>query len=259
MARALECAAGEPAQMQATLRFRAGVLYDQEGRDGEAVASLTTAMELFQQVGDRTGEARAVNSLGVVARGRGELDRARSYLQASLALRDEPGWGISTTLNNLGLVAMDAGDQDAARDYFLRELELDEAAGDRDGIATARSNLAAVALEAGDVETAEAYLRQSLPMFAEIADTVGIAGDLEHFAETARLRNAAERAIALFAAATRYRQMEGIPQSKIDSERQDKLIADLRSRVAAESFDAAWEGGANLSINEAVAMASESS
>ena len=103
--------------MQATLRFRAGVLYDQEGRDGEAVASLTTAMELFQQVGDRTGEARAVNSLGVVARGRGELDRARSYLQASLALRDELGWGISTTLNNLGLVAMDAGDQDAARDH----------------------------------------------------------------------------------------------------------------------------------------------
>ena len=259
MTRALECAAGEPAQVQAMLRFRAGVLYDEEGRDGEAVASLTTAMGLFRQIGDRTGEARAVNSLGVVARGRGELERARSYLQASLALRQELGWGISTTLNNLGLVAMDAGDPDAARDYFLRELELDEAAGDREGIATARSNLAALALEADDVETAEAYLRQSLPTFAEIADTVGIAGDLEHSAETARLRNAAERAITLFAAATRYRQQEGIPQQKVDRERQDGLIEDLRSRVAAESFDAAWARGADLSIGEAVAMASESS
>jgi tetratricopeptide (TPR) repeat protein len=252
MTRALECAADEPAAVRAALSFLGGVLYDEEGRDAEAQASLTKAMELFREVGDRSGEARAVNSLGVVARGRGELDQARTFFRSGLELRQDLGMPISNTLNNLGVVATDAGDLEAARDYFQRELELDEAAGDRDGVATARSNLAGVALRSGDVETAEGFLRQSLPGFVEVADTVGIAEDLERFAEAALLREDLQRAAMLYAAATQYREEEGVPQPRIDRERQDELIADIRSRLAPEEFDVSWSRGQSMTSEAAV-------
>jgi predicted ATPase len=254
MTRALECAIDQPAELRAALSFLAGVLYDGEGRVSDARASLTASLALFRETGDKGGEARALNSLGVVARGSGELEEARSLFEDGLKLRRELGMPITTALNNLGVVATDRGDLEEARDHYARALELDELADDRVGVATDRSNLAAVALRARDVAEAEAMLRQSLPGFAEAGDTVGIAEDLERWAEAALLRGELERAAVLFAAASALRQAEGIPQPAIDRRRQDGLIADLRTRLA-DPFPAAWERGEALSPEAAIAYA----
>jgi predicted ATPase/class 3 adenylate cyclase/Tfp pilus assembly protein PilF len=254
MTRALQCAADQPTALRARLSFLAGVLFDQEGRDTDAEAILSHALALFQEIGDHVGEARATNSLGVVARGRGDLEDARARFEEGLRLRERLGMSITNTLNNLGVVATDQDRLDEARALFTRAIELDWAADDRVGVATARSNLAAVALRSGDVAGAEELLRRSLSGFIEAGDTVGIAEDLERSAEAAVLREQLERAATLYGAAAALRDDESIPQPPIDRERQDGLVRDLRARLG-EPFAAAWEHGGIMSRDSAVAFA----
>jgi predicted ATPase/class 3 adenylate cyclase len=257
MARALECVKDQPLEMRAPLLFTAGVLSDLQGRDVEAEGSLVQALALYRQVGDEIGQARALNSLGVVARGRGDLDDARSRFEEGLELRGRLGMPVSHTLNNLGVAATDQGQFDEARQLFTRVLQLDEAANDRVGVATARSNLAAVALRSGDLSAAAEFLGQSLPGFVDAGDAIGIAEDIERYAEVAGAREDLDRAAMLFAAAAALRDAEGIPHAAVDRRRQATLLSDLRTRLGDRAFDNAWGRGEAMSRASAIALALE--
>lgn len=248
MARALECSTELQAELRAELSFQAGVVFDGGGRDTDAESNLRNALALFQQVGDRTGEARAANSLGVVARGRGDLQEARTRFEQGLSLRRELGMPLSNALNNVAVVATDLGDYESARRVFAQALELDLAANDIEGVATGRSNLAAVALRTGNAAGAAELLALSLPGFIEAGDLIGVAEDFERFAELAMLREEFQRAAVLFGASSALRQEEGIPQPKIDLRQTEGLVADVRARLGEAAFSAAYARGELMSV-----------
>ena len=62
-----------------------GLLHLRQGRPGEALAPLTEAIEVTRRAGDAYAEAMARHLRGVAHRGLGQLDEARSDLEAALA------------------------------------------------------------------------------------------------------------------------------------------------------------------------------
>lgn len=83
-----------------------------QGDPLEARRRYEQGLELYQQLGDRRGEARALCGLGIVTSDMGAHDEALRYLQAARAIFEtlnDPG-GLALVEHYLGFVAMKQGD-----------------------------------------------------------------------------------------------------------------------------------------------------
>ena len=63
------------------------------------------------------------------------------------------------------------------------------------------------------------------------------------------------RAATIWGAAEAIKEKMGVVQAPDHSRRTDARIAEARTRIAPEAFDAAWAEGRELSLDEAVALA----
>lgn len=68
-----------------------GFILEQTGRDQEAKLLLDKALAIFQEVGDNEGEADAHRFLGMLARNRRDIERARNHFNKALALHQTAG------------------------------------------------------------------------------------------------------------------------------------------------------------------------
>ena len=145
---------------------RLGVLLDQQADKQGAAVVLEEAIELFRQVGDRAGLARALNSLGSASRTVGSTTRARELFEEALRIRAELGDddGISVTTFNLAQLAMDDGDFATARRLFERSNQIDTALGEEWGAAIGSLGIATAAVAEGDLEVAAPRLRCRRPV-----------------------------------------------------------------------------------------------
>jgi predicted ATPase len=137
---------------------------------GEALAERGAA--LSREVGDGVGVAAALNVLALVARDRGELDRAGALHEQSLDLwrREGHRWGEALALQNLGYVAHRHGDYEGAQRLCGASLAIFRELGDRWGIATALYIVGRVAVRLGDDARAEVLNEEALTMFRELGD-----------------------------------------------------------------------------------------
>jgi CHAT domain-containing protein len=93
-------------------------------------------LAIFEEIGDRSGQANALGNLGNVASSQGRYGEASDYYQRSLAIFEEIGdrSGQANALGNLGTVASSQGRYGEASDYYQRSMDLFEeiraAAGD---------------------------------------------------------------------------------------------------------------------------------
>jgi tetratricopeptide (TPR) repeat protein len=91
------------------------------------------ALALFQEAGDRRGEAQSLYSLGSAARHQADYSTAHDYFQYALALSQELGdrRGEAQGVRSLGALATLKGDYAAALLYFEQALETYRELGDR--------------------------------------------------------------------------------------------------------------------------------
>ena len=190
-------------------------------RDPEAFAHLERALAVRQEFGDTLGEAQTAIGLGEHFRVHGAGEDALQYLRRAATLLEPTGATSlrSVALNNLGEVYRGLGELDAAAECYLRALEigreigghaeghalhnlgrvymrqhrLDEAvarleeavsrhraSGDRGGEAWSLMSLGTAQVETGSWTEAGASLTEALRIFKQI-------GDQEQAAETAAL------------------------------------------------------------------------
>jgi tetratricopeptide (TPR) repeat protein len=159
----------------------------------------------------------AVNDLGLVLREMGEYDRAQELLEEGHALFLELGdrWGIGFSLANLGIVAWNRGEYDRAAALFSESLALRKVLGDRRGISTALTGLGVVSAARGQPE----------------------------------------HSAVLYAAAEALRAALGIPPPPFIREEYDRQVAAVRAALDPAAFDAAWQRGAAMSMEDAIAFA----
>jgi len=145
------------------------------GHYSDAVAIYTHARHAAHRNGDRAGEARALDNLGLVHRWQGRYPQAAQHHQHALALFRESGdrAGEASSLGNLGLVYWQQGRYPQAVEHHKLALALAREIGDRGGEAHALTSLGFVYRRQGHYRQAAEHHQQGLALFRESGDRIG--------------------------------------------------------------------------------------
>jgi tetratricopeptide (TPR) repeat protein/transcriptional regulator with XRE-family HTH domain len=177
------------------------------GHYAEIVAVSNHARRAACDVGDRSAEAAALNSLTIVDLQQGRYERAGGQLERALALYREVGdqAGEARALGNLGNVRYQQGRYQEAVGYQRQSLKLRRDAHDQAGEANTLNNLGLIYLRQGRYAHAAGHLEQALALYLETGDRDGEAYALSNLgrvnAMQASYQQAADRleqALALF-------------------------------------------------------------
>ncbi len=148
---------------------------DVSGYVAEALIIHNHARRAASHSGDRSGEAKALTSLGSVAFRQGRHPEAANYYQQALQLCRETGdrAGEARALHNLGLSEIELGDWHRAFGHLQEALPMYGVVRDRVGEARALGHLGVVDLKQGRFEEAASRNRQALAVLREVGDRLG--------------------------------------------------------------------------------------
>jgi tetratricopeptide (TPR) repeat protein len=201
-------------------------------------------------------QARELNSLSIAHRHVGDLGRARSMLEESIAISREIGnrTRLAVALANLGQVESAAGHFDRAAEALQEALTLDQEQGDLFGVAVDQHSLALVTLNAGRPEEARGLLSAMLGYVASSGNTAllenalelsaAITADLGHPLPAARLAGAAEA----------LRQESGMQISDLEAGMLEQFLAPARLAVTSQAWAAETAAGRALSREDALTL-----
>jgi predicted ATPase len=162
---------------EATLALRVGAalrwFWYMEGYYREGRRWLEAALDKERGVAAAEARARALEGVGWLAAGQGDLDRAQAAAKEGLRLSTEAGLGdvVAADLQNvLGeAVARRRGDYEWATELLTESLALHRKAGDIRGVAWSLGNLANVSSDRGDYEQAKRLYEEGLALSRELA------------------------------------------------------------------------------------------
>jgi non-specific serine/threonine protein kinase len=256
---ALALDGGEPSLQRAKALLGAGVLAFFRGDYTASEAFTSGALEDYQAIGDMTGIASSYGNLGLVADAGEDYPLAVERYERALAIFREldDRVHIGYMLGNLGLIAYFQGDYNRAQPLMEESIVLAEQRGDRNGVAISLGNLGLVAIARGDYERADAIQQEVLQMRKVVTNRSHVAASLDKCAVIAAARGQAERAASLFGAAAGLRAELGSAQQSNDREYNQRYMQIAHDQIGDEAFTAAWEHGATMSYDEAMAYALE--
>jgi predicted ATPase len=236
-----------------------GIVLVNMGADEDAHPLLKQAQAWFRRSGDSYFYAVTIVHLGNVALGLGDPVEARAWLDEAHALSREidEDWLISFALNNLGEVARVGGDYDQARAYYEESEALLRAVGDQGDLARLVHNLGHVAQHQGDYQRAEAQFKESLALFRKLGNKRGIAECLAGLASLRVAGGQPERAAKLLGAAQATLSASGAAWWPADRVEVERNLAAIRAGMDEDVFTAAWEAGAVMTLEGAIAYASQ--
>jgi DNA-binding CsgD family transcriptional regulator len=187
----------------------------------------------------------------------GDVTRSIAMYEEALACFDETGapFGVVIGSYGLGLARLSLGDVDQAETLFQRSLVEAQRAGYRWNMADALHSLALVARARGDVDRMLGFIVDCLELRAELGYALGRAETLELLASTAILRGKLDQAARLLGAVAVQREHLDEPVPAVDRAAVESDIAAARASLGEATFAAAWEQGAAMTPEEAIALA----
>ena len=226
----------------------------------KAAAFNEEGLAIAKAHGYRFGEARALIGLGISAEWQHDLDQAAALYEAARTVMErlEPigemeHWRV-LPLANLGDVALQHGD--STRAVALAEAVLSQwrSAGYLWGIAQALGTLAAAACAQGNPVRAARLYDEALTTWRACSNRRGIAGTLAGAASVASAMGQDERAARLLGAAWGLVEAIGV-QFLVHHLHAERVLATVRIRLDPPMFDAAWEAGRSLPVEQSIAEA----
>jgi len=256
--RALERALGRPEARGATAEralalFGAGGLAVFQGDPTAAETFGRECLEIYRQLGDRSGVARATVHLALAASERNEHEAARSLYEQALAIYRELGEsrGTATTLNNLGVVARCRGDYRAALGYWEEALGLARRGENQDTQELLLVNLALASTRLGETKRARGWLAEGLRNVARMGARRIATAALEVAGEVLCDGGAPGRAATLYGAADALRESIRLPADEWWRNTHQAVVARIRSELG-EDFEPAWARGRQSSMSAAL-------
>ncbi len=251
--RALAAAADPSEDLKADALRMLGVMSESRQDLDRARELLTQARALYQKLGDRSGEARTLNSLAVVDRSAGRPADAELLLRAAVGIREElhdPA-GAANSLNNLGILLLDRGAWREAIEVLTDTLERDRAADDDWGVACCTLNLAVAHLVGNQVDRATQQLREALVSFVELGDRDALLETLEAVVGVAAARQDWRAAARLGGASDATRLSLGLPGSPADRAHFEGWVDEARANLSSDEFEAMQAEGRGMSLEHA--------
>ena len=152
--------------LQADVLHAAAVAYDSQGAYELALGQMIEVLKIRQGLGDKTGEARALNSIGVIFARSGDHEQSLYYYERALALQIELGDTLNRAiaLNNVGIARKNLARYEAACEAYYEALALFEGLNHTLGQGAATCNLAVAYGKQGRHGEAEQLFARSLAL-----------------------------------------------------------------------------------------------
>ncbi len=154
----------------------AGIMARTCGRYALSFDYLERALTTRRVLGDRRGEAIALNNLAVSARDQGDYPRVEYYVRQSLAIAQEMGDKNLEALGlmNLGVALRGQAQNEAAKAHFQRSLAIFGVLGEKRSVAALLNYLGNLAQDQGHWQEAHRLYQQSLELNQELGDFWGL-------------------------------------------------------------------------------------
>jgi tetratricopeptide (TPR) repeat protein len=171
----------------ADMSFYIGDIDRLTGRRPEALERYREAIIIYQELGDRHQEARALHSLGDVVRSARDYAEARRYYMAALAIYRELGNSLAEARAMHSLAdngRLSGHDHDDARSRYRQALEIYRRHNDQVGQVRVLHGIADLEIGFGSHEDALANCEAALDQYRRLGDRLGEADALSSIGKT---------------------------------------------------------------------------
>jgi hypothetical protein len=220
---------------------------------------LTEALDIYKELGDQPGMLLAAENLGHALAHHATPEVAGPIVAEVEALLGGSGdRNIQARfINFLGFAAEVENDHEETRLRWKESLAIYREVGDVWNIARCLPSLGMITLSHHDVEEAAGYFEEGLAMQRHIQYKTVIFFHLMGLSAVATHWGQLRRAAKLFGASEKLRETSGFSLSALASSEYDYegYVATVRAGLDQEAFEAAWNEGRALSLEEAVEYA----
>jgi len=213
------------------------------------------ALSIYEELGAEEGTARTLYRSAIALTLAGETDRARPLFERSLELARRLGDSTGVALGLQGLAfTRTAGAHLEARAEIEESLDILRALGDRRNVAKVLVVAADINADLGDVEAAAEQLAESLTLFVEFGDRWFWGWSLETAAQLAAPVGDPGGAPRLFGSADAVWAAIEAPLPAKLHDRHEQVLADVRSRLGEDRFEAARDEGRSLPVGATIEL-----
>jgi predicted ATPase/DNA-binding SARP family transcriptional activator/DNA-binding CsgD family transcriptional regulator len=247
-----------PASVRAKALHAAGFIAVYEG-DPKAMVLLEESLALYKELGDRSGVASSMSSLGHAVVHVGNRERMLSLREEAEAMLSEPldRWESAHLLLFLGLAAGSELDHETMGARTAEALVLFREVEDSWGVAMCLPILGYCRLAQHDPDRAAVLFEEGLHLQRGLRHKTAIFMGVLGLGVVAVLRGEARRAARLIGASAALRKIIGLSLSSSSWKHFDfeGCIAAARAELSQASFEAAWAEGQAMSSEEAIEYA----
>jgi predicted ATPase/class 3 adenylate cyclase len=252
---ALPAAAARTGARAKGLTGAAGIAYWQNDYPS-ATAWYEEAESIYREIGDRHGVADAIYNLGSMAAIRGDMEAVgAAFAEGKILARDLGDAGLLLRfLEAEGYTAFMSDDLETARTVLDEALAMAEASDDAFAVATSHHTVGQVARLQGRLDDAAVHYRSAIAVASRIGDTVALTEPLQGLAAVLIAGDDPETGLRLLGAnaGIRERAGGGPPPEYL---RLGDPFTVARERLGDDRYEATWEAGRALSVEEAIAEA----
>lgn len=245
-----------PDELMGNVLFVAAALTGMQHDYQTSDAYLERCLALRQSLGDKHGQAVALNGLGSNACALGDMTRARTLIESSLAIDRELGQIPHVQLINLAEVAQIQGDYEKAIECLEEALQIGRETHNQGSVAIVLEGLARVEQLTGERQQALRNYKESLRIFHELEDLEGTACSLDSLGTFFSTVESSEEdlrlAAQLFGAAEELRKSIEVPQSQLETAFVNRYVDLARKQLGIEAFQMAWLEGTRCSSEDLV-------
>jgi non-specific serine/threonine protein kinase len=250
---------GRNARARVRALIAAGLQARQQGELAAARAYFETGSVATREAGDAPLTIFSSLNLAIVAMMQGEFAAARASAEGALTEAERTGLDdiAASALLFLGEVARLQERWTDARTCHERALATYRRLGRRALVGITLNNLGATHCETGARETARSCYREAIAVVRELGTTDDIALALDGMGAVAAMSGAWERAALLAGAAEALRESIGSTLEPGDRAFRDRYLAKVREQLDGTRFEAALVEGRAMTLERAVALATD--
>jgi predicted ATPase/DNA-binding XRE family transcriptional regulator len=217
---------------------------------------LEEAVLLLRRIGDWRYLARALGLLGLTVLSNGDLEAAQEFLDEADEVNQRTNRSaMEFVLTGKGILCMLRGEYGQARALLQQNIDNLEKMGNRVGVLWGQARLAQVALREGSVSEANQILVETIESFHTNENKNGLAFALDRMASLSVVTNRPEVAARLIGWSDATRKEIGDPRPLIEQENLEPDIAVLKGTLGERVFEAVYDSGQHMTLDEAVALA----
>jgi predicted ATPase/transcriptional regulator with XRE-family HTH domain len=255
---ALAMPGAAPASLRSKALWATAFLVYPQG-DYRRMAELAPeCLAMAREGGDAMDLRNALTVTGQLAMCEGRYTDAMEPLRESLEICRRLGlsWQLGTSHLNFGNALLHSGRVEEAERIYRDGLEVYLELGDATFAARMTNVLAHVALAEDEIERAEALAREALTGFARQHERLGVAEALDTLAAVAAARGDAGRASRLDGASKSISETIASLPAPFERAVSGRFIKASQLSEDAGRWQSAWEAGHDLSLDEAIDLAS---